>query len=127
MSNGPISPLGQAVGMAGAPSAAQNPPAELPVTPAPPTAAPTPVQALPGQTQQVDAQAVKQAVERINAFIQSTQSDLKISVDKDTKMVVVKVVDRETGEVIRQIPPEEALSIAKHLDSAQGVLFRSKV
>ncbi|MEO1765704.1 flagellar protein FlaG [Thiobacter aerophilum] len=125
MSNGSISPLGPGMRMGGVSGAAPNVSPETP-PPMPPPAT-TLLLPAPGQRQQADAQVVKQAVERINAFIQSAQSDLKISVDQDTGMVVVKVVDRESGEVIRQIPPEEALTIAKHLDSAQGVLFRSKV
>ncbi len=74
-----------------------------------------------------DAEAVRQAVEHISAFVKSSQRNLEFSLDRETGIMVVKVVDTESGEVIRQIPPEETLAIAKQLDSAQGVLFRSKV
>ncbi|MCL6555690.1 MAG: flagellar protein FlaG [Burkholderiales bacterium] len=125
MSNGPVTAVGQAVPArpaAVSSQAAAQPPAPLP-QPATQPAEPS------GTAQMVgpDAQSVREAVDRINAFLKSAQRDLNIEIDKDTGIVVVKVVDRESGEVIRQIPPEETLAIAKNLDTAQGVLFRSRV
>jgi len=125
MSNGPVTAVGQAVPARPAAVSSQavaQPPAPLP-QPATQPAEPS------GTAQMVgpDAQSVREAVDRINAFLKSAQRDLNIEIDKDTGIVVVKVVDRESGEVIRQIPPEETLAIAKNLDTAQGVLFRSRV
>jgi flagellar protein FlaG len=125
MSNGPVTAVGQTVPArpaAVSSQAAAQPPAPLP-QPATQPAEPS------GTAQMVgpDAQSVREAVDRINAFLKSAQRDLNIEIDKDTGIVVVKVVDRESGEVIRQIPPEETLAIAKNLDTAQGVLFRSRV
>ena len=47
---------------------------------------------------------------------------IRLEVDRETNTVVAKVIDRDTGEVIRQIPPEELLRIAKSLEQA-GVLL----
>lgn len=58
--------------------------------------------------------------------IQPMANNLQISIDKDTGTTVVKVVDTSTKEVIRQIPTEEALSIAKSLDKLDGMLFKQK-
>jgi flagellar protein FlaG len=65
-------------------------------------------------------------VEQINKHVQSLWRDLEFSVDQDSKRVVVKVRDAETGEVIRQIPPEEALSIAKQLSDTMGLIFQAR-
>ena len=92
----------------------------------PPAASAAPVQAVQEQAAKPDAEAVKKAAESINEFIKSTSRNLQFDVDKDTGIVVVKVVDKETGDVIRQIPGDETLAIAKNLDSVQGVLIRSK-
>jgi len=46
--------------------------------------------------------------------------------DDDTGRTVVKVVDASTDEVIRQIPSEEVLAIAKALDKLQGVLIKQE-
>lgn len=127
MSNGPISAVGQSVRLGTLGGLSQGNPAEGAPSGTAPGTPPVPVSAAHEQAVKPDVEAVKKAAESINAFIKSTQRNLEISVDKDTGIVVVKVVDKESGEVIRQIPAEETLAIAKHLDSVQGVLFRSKV
>nr|WP_315473120.1 flagellar protein FlaG [uncultured Undibacterium sp.] len=67
---------------------------------------------------------VNQAVEAINKTIQAASQNLEFSVDKDTSDVVVKVIDQQTKQVLRQIPTEEALEIAKSLDRLQGLLIK---
>ena len=75
----------------------------------------------------VDSAVVKHAAEQINEFIKKMNSNnLLFSMDKTSGRIVVKVVDHETGEVIRQIPAEETLAIARNLDTPQGVIIRSK-
>ena len=39
---------------------------------------------------------------------------------------MVKVIDRETEDIIRQIPSQEMLDLAKALDKLQGLLIRQK-
>ena len=72
------------------------------------------------EAKQVD---MDHAVERIEGFVQSVQRDLEFSQDESTGDSVVTVRDRQTNEVIRQIPNEEMLDIAKRLDEIGGVLF----
>lgn len=69
---------------------------------------------------------VDQAVEKINTAVQAVSQKLEFSIDKDTDSFIVKVVDKETKEVIRQIPSEELLNIAKALDKLQGLLIKDK-
>lgn len=69
---------------------------------------------------------LEQALQQINDTVQTFSQKLEFSVDKDTEAVVVKVVDRETREVIRQIPSEEVLNIAKALDKLQGLLIKEQ-
>lgn len=73
-----------------------------------------------------EEERVKEATERINEFIESVSRDLEFSVDKDTNRTVVKVLARESGEVIRQIPAEEVLKIARMLDELKGLIIREK-
>lgn len=47
---------------------------------------------------------------------------LEFSIHEDTKRIAVKVHDRETGEVIREIPPEKMLDIAAKLLEMAGIL-----
>ena len=61
------------------------------------------------------ADRVEQAVARLNDYVQSTQRDLRFSVDKDLGRTVVRVIDSNSQEVIRQIPNETALNLARNL------------
>jgi len=67
---------------------------------------------------------INEAVKAINKTIQNTSQNLEFSVDGGEGSVVVKVVDQQTKEVLRQIPSEEALEIAKSLDKLQGLLIK---
>ncbi|RNC69233.1 MAG: flagellar protein FlaG [Desulfuromonadales bacterium] len=69
---------------------------------------------------------VKEATERINEFLESISYDLQFNVDKDTHRTVVKVLERKSGDVIRQIPSDEMLEIAKALDTLKGLIIRKK-
>ena len=73
------------------------------------------------------AEEVRAAAEKINKALQNlVSSSLEFSVDQDSGRTIVRVVDVETKDIIRQIPNEEALAIAKSLDNLQGVLIRQK-
>ena len=69
---------------------------------------------------------LRSAVEKIQEFVSSTASDIEFSVDEESGQTIVKVVDRETDEVIRQIPSQEMLDLAKALDRLQGLLIKQK-
>lgn len=58
---------------------------------------------------------VQAAVAHLNDFIQSSQRDLHFSYDEEAGSTVVKVIDRTTQELIRQIPDETFLRISKSL------------
>lgn len=70
---------------------------------------------------------VVQAVRDINKTLQVLAPNLEFSVDADSQRTIVKVVDQQTQEIIRQMPSTEALEIAKALDRVQGLLIRHKV
>tara|TARA_R110002073_G_scaffold309995_1_gene480549 strand:- start:1839 stop:2198 length:360 start_codon:yes stop_codon:yes gene_type:complete len=69
---------------------------------------------------------IEQAVNKIQQFTDKLAQNLLFSIDKDTGITVVKVMDTNTQEVIRQFPTEEAISIARTLDKVQGLLFDGK-
>lgn len=103
--------------VAGAHPAAQAAPVvalDLPQTAVKPVAA----------TQPTSAQ-LQGVVDSINKTLQQSNKNLEFTVDSDTEKPVVKLVDSATGDVIRQYPTEEALSIAKAIDDMQqGMLFK---
>jgi flagellar protein FlaG len=63
------------------------------------------------------------AVKTLNDSMTTSSQDLQFSVDEDSKKTVVKLVDRTTHEVLRQMPSKEALEIARSIDKAMGKLI----
>jgi flagellar protein FlaG len=72
------------------------------------------------------AKAVGHAVDSINQAMKSLANRIEFSIDEDSKRQIVKVIDPDTKEVIRQMPSEEALQIAKALDRLQGLLIKQQ-
>lgn len=77
-------------------------------------------------TQPTDAQ-LKNAVDNINRAMKQNNSNVEFSIDKDTKQTVIKVVESQTGQLIRQFPSEEILAVSRMIDEAQrGILVKQK-
>lgn len=70
---------------------------------------------------------LQQALKEVQTAIDVVANDLRFSIDEDTGRTLIKIVDRETDEVIKQIPSEEFLRIAKALDKFQGLLVKQEV
>lgn len=87
------------------------------------------VKSLPGTStvsESVSDENIQQAVDQLQSFTDNVAKNLKFSIDEDTGKTVVKLLDSQTQEVIRQFPTEEAISIARTLDKVQGLLFSDK-
>ena len=67
------------------------------------------------------------STKKVQEFVNYVASDIEFSIDEDSGQTVVKVIDRATKEVLRQIPSEEMLELAKALDKLQGLLLRQEV
>jgi flagellar protein FlaG len=76
--------------------------------------------------QQPSPEKLTQAIKNINSALQERAQGLEFSVDSATDRTVVKVIDTHTHEVIRQMPSQEALEIAKALDQLQSLMGEQK-
>lgn len=76
----------------------------------PPAIAATDVAAQPAQ--------LARAVDDLNQRFKDSRTDLRFSIDDDSGVTVVSIVDADDGTVLRQMPTEEALRVAKALDQA---------
>lgn len=95
-----------------APPPAAQPAVQVPVAPA----APAP-----------ERPKLEQVVKEFKQLVKPVVSNnLDFSVDQSTGKAIVRITDRETGELIRQIPSEEMMEIARSLDRMQGLLLRQK-
>jgi flagellar protein FlaG len=91
---------------------------------APVPADPAPLPPAPSSQQQRDA---LNAVAEANRKLAEKGSELTIEFEDSLGRMIFKLVDKQTGEVVRRIPSEEALAVARALagDDRQGVLVRS--
>ena len=69
---------------------------------------------------------VNEAIEKLNKFVQSQKKHVNFSVDDATHSTVIKFFKTETGELIKQFPPEEILAMAAKIRESIGWLFDSK-
>lgn len=69
-------------------------------------------------------QQVADAVEKLSKFVSNIRPEISFSVDEASGTRVVKIIDRQSKEVVRQIPSEEAIQLAQALDKLQGLFVR---
>ncbi len=73
------------------------------------------------------AKDLDQALSRVREVFQKADSRLEFTVDPDLDRVVVKVMDGDSGTIIRQIPQQEVIDLAKRLETPTGLLLHHKV
>ncbi len=76
--------------------------------------------------QGVSRKQVEDAVSTIQEFVQSVRRSINFSLDDGSGRVLVKVTDADSGDVIRQIPSEEALQLAESLEGVRSLLFKAE-
>ncbi|MCR2806730.1 flagellar protein FlaG [Paenibacillus soyae] len=72
-----------------------------------------------------DEQVVK-AIERALKAMQGKSTSLEFSIHEETKLISVKVLNNESGEVIREIPPEKSLDFVAKLWEMAGIFVDKK-
>jgi flagellar protein FlaG len=76
--------------------------------------------------EQSQAEALAVVVEQLSEVMSIMNKGLAFSVDDDSGSAIVKVMDIDTGELIRQIPNDEALELAQKLLDVKGLLMRTE-
>lgn len=66
------------------------------------------------------------AIEALNAAVKKVPTSLHFSIDDASNRFVVQVTDTNTGEIIRKVPGDAILRIARQIESLKGVLFDDK-
>lgn len=78
-------------------------------------------------TTKLDPEKAKEIIGEVESYFEDFNIQLNYTQDKKTGDLVVKVLDRGSGEVIRQLPPEGLLKLREKLKELRGVLFDGKV
>ena len=64
--------------------------------------------------------------EEINSAMQAWSTGMRFEIDEDTQQLVVSIIDTKSGEVLRQIPSDEVLHVAKMITQFQGNIVSVK-
>lgn len=71
-------------------------------------------------------EALEVAAKQVQKFVEASASELQFSVDETSGTPVVRVFDKSTKELIRQIPSQDMLDMAAAIDQLQGLLLKQK-
>lgn len=66
---------------------------------------------------------LRTAVDKVNQYAGVQQVSLRLSIEKELGQLVISVVDKDTDEVIRQIPSDHAIKLAKRIDEVMQEFF----
>ncbi|WP_462267914.1 flagellar protein FlaG [Desulfobacter sp.] len=80
-----------------------------------------------GNQAKLTREDVEDMVEALEDFANTVQTRLNFTIDDGTKDVVVKIMDKETNEVIKQFPAEEMLELREKMQDLSGLLFSTNV
>lgn len=75
------------------------------------------------ETAKPSTEQVRQSLQEINKVMAGLSISVQFEIDPNYKELIVKVVDQDTGKLIRQIPTEEVVRISKAMDNLKGLLF----
>lgn len=75
---------------------------------------------------ETDRDVLEAAVSDLQDHTQNLQRNLNFSINEQTGRTVVEVTDMVSGEVIRQLPTEEALRLAESIDEMRSLLFEAE-
>lgn len=97
-----------------------------PATPSTPVKAVNQAAAVTDVQRTSEKKNLDQAVDAINKFLSPVSSSIQFSIDEESGRTLVKVIDTNTNDVLRQFPSKDALAISRQLDRLQGLLLREK-
>ena len=70
---------------------------------------------------------VKEAISKLNELAKANNQQLGFRMDPHINGPVITVHNTQSGELVRTIPSEEVLRVAKSIDSLKGVIFSEKM
>jgi flagellar protein FlaG len=79
------------------------------------------------ETQPLTAEQLDKVAQQLQDFVGEMNRGLEFSVDKDSGRDVIKVVDKSTGDLVKQFPSEEVLTLVAKLSDMVGGFIDAKV
>ena len=79
------------------------------------------------QNQQLEREQLEKVAQQLQDFMGEMNRSLQFQVDEDSGRDVIKILDRTSGDVIKQYPSEEVLSLVSKLSESAGILIDQTV
>jgi flagellar protein FlaG len=92
-----------------------------------PSASKSVAQARASAADKPGAGQLQQSLEDINKVLAGFSISVQFEIDPDYSELIVRVVDQDSGRLIRQIPTEEVVHMSKAMDNLKGLLFAQSV
>jgi len=70
---------------------------------------------------------IKEVITRLQTTLQNIEPRIELSVDKELNQVIFRIVDKESGELIRQIPSEEVLELDRFFADKSGLFVEEEI
>ena len=71
----------------------------------------------------VKEQDLKKAVDRLNKFVETDNITVEYDIHPQFKDIMVKIIDKKTGDVITEVPPKKILDMVAKMCELTGVIF----
>ncbi len=94
----------------------------VPVTPAVQVSTESKTSPVEGKDEENASRKMKDAIDKVNKKIVPNKTRCEFSYHEETKRVSIKVIDQNTDEVIKEIPPEETLDMLSKVWELAGLL-----
>ena len=78
------------------------------------------------QSVEISDEKVNQAVNQLKDYAEKYQREIRFSVDQESGRTVVRLLDNN-NKVLRQIPSEDLLNLAKSIEQNKGLFFKDEV
>ncbi|ENN98158.1 MULTISPECIES: flagellar protein FlaG [Pseudoalteromonas] len=79
------------------------------------------------QNQQLEREQLEKVAQQLQEFMGEMSRSLQFQVDEDSGRDVIKILDKTSGDVIKQYPSEEVLSLVSKLSESAGILIDQTV
>ncbi|MCK8094919.1 flagellar protein FlaG [Pseudoalteromonas sp. A3] len=79
------------------------------------------------QNQQLEREQLEKVAQQLQEFMGEMSRSLQFRVDEDSGRDVIKILDKTSGDVIKQYPSEEVLSLVSKLSESAGILIDQTV
>lgn len=82
----------------------------------------------PSESHSLSAKEAEQVADDLNMYMSGLQTNMRFSIsEKLNHQVIIKITNKDTDELIKQIPSEELIKIREKMEELTGLIFDDKI